>query len=133
MSNYQNMINSIADKILKKQMKYKDTIIIGDNSIGKSDLLRELLMRSKDGEMYYLDTVNRRFLVERTVFEKKKKNIAYNQAIVNTRLKEQYFNLQDSFNLYGTLTEGIEELYPYKETFIVNQIIASGHVSNIQI
>lgn len=113
MSNYQSMIGTIADKILEGQLKYRDTILIGDNSVGKSDLLRELLERDGDGGIYYLDTVNRRFLIERVEFEQKKRGIAYNQAVINTRLDEQYFNLQDSFNVYGTLTEGIEVLYPY--------------------
>jgi len=115
MNNYQDMIRNIADKILNGGLKYRDTILIGDNSIGKSDLLRELLKKNEDGEMYYLDTVNRRFLVEKVEFNRKKKDIAFNRSIVETRLDEQYFNLQDSFNIYGTHTEGIETLYPYYE------------------
>ena len=75
MNNYQDMLSNIADKILNKQLKFKDTILIGDNSIGKSDLLKELLMYSKDGEIYYLDTVNRRYLVEKVEFEREKKNL----------------------------------------------------------
>ena len=115
MNNYQDMLSNIADKILNKQLKFKDTILIGDNSIGKSDLLKELLMYSKDGEIYYLDTVNRRYLVEKVEFEKREKELEYNQAIIETRLQEQFFNLQDSFNVYKTSTEGIENLYPYYE------------------
>lgn len=113
MNNYQDMIRNIADKILNEQLKYRDTILIGDNSVGKSDLLRELLERSIDGDIYYLDTVNRCFTVKKVEFARKKKGITYNQSIIDTRLDEQYFNLQDSFNVYGTLTEGVEELYPY--------------------
>lgn len=115
MNNYQNMLSNIVDKILNEQLKYRDTILIGDNSIGKSDLLKELLIHSKNGEIYYLDTVNRRYLVENVEFEKKQKDIEYNQTIVETRLQERFFNVQDSFNVYGTLTEGIENLYPYYE------------------
>lgn len=113
MHNYQNMIKNIADKIVNEKLTYNDTILIGDNSIGKSDLLRELLKRNQEDEMYYVDTVNRCFVVEKVEFERKKKNMEYNRAILDTRLEERYFNLQDSFNVYGTLTEGIEDLYPY--------------------
>ena len=82
MNNYQNMIKTLADKIWDGLLIHLDTIIIGDNSIGKSDLLQELIERDKDGGIYFLDVVNRRFLIERVEFEKKKKDIEYNKKII---------------------------------------------------
>lgn len=113
MNSYQNMIENLADKIWNGQLKYQNTILIGDNSIGKSDLLRKLLKREKNDGIYFLDAVNRRFLVERVEFEKRKKAITYNSKILETRLDEKFFNLEDSFQIFGTATEGVEVLYPY--------------------
>ncbi len=113
MSSYQNMIRSLVDKIWDGQLKYQNTILIGDNSIGKSDVLRELLRKDKNGGIYFLDAVNRRFLIERVEFEKKKKDITYNSKILDTRLDKMYFNVADSFQIFGTATDGVEVLYPY--------------------
>lgn len=113
MNSYQNMIKSLVDKIWDGQLKYQNTILIGDNSIGKSDVLRELLKKDKNGGIYFLDAVNRRFLAERVEFEKRKKDISYNSKILETRLDKKYFNLEDSFQIFGTATEGVEVLYPY--------------------
>lgn len=115
MNNYQNMIKILADKIWNGQLTHKDTILIGDNSIGKSDLLQELIKRDQDGGIYFLDVVNRRFLVERVEFEKKKKDIVYNKRILETRSDKKFFNQEDSFQIFGTATDGIESLYPYYE------------------
>ena len=35
----------------------------------------------------------------------------YRTTILETRMKEDYFNLKDSFNCYGTLTETAERIY----------------------
>lgn len=113
MNNYQNMIKTLADKIWDGLLIHLDTIIIGDNSIGKSDLLQELIERDKDGGIYFLDVVNRRFLIERVEFEKKKKDIEYNKKIIETRSDRRFFNQEDSFQIFGTATDGIESLYPY--------------------
>lgn len=110
-----NFLNEIVDMLQKKELKYVDTMIIGDNSSGKSLLLKMLIEKfGKTDEVYFIDAVNRGFDVGMIVKGEKKPE--YKQTIVNTRVKKEYFNLKDSFNCYGTLTERIEQIYyPFEE------------------
>ena len=75
MSNYQNMINYLSDKIINNEFKYSDTIIIGDNSIGKSDLLKMVVEKNNDEKIYYLDMVNRRFSDQKVEFKRKQSEL----------------------------------------------------------
>lgn len=103
-------INDIIDKIVKKEMVYEDTVIIGDNSSGKSFLLNLLIRRSNEiNDVYFIDAVNRFFDVTKVIQKSQKPD--YKPTILKTRMQEDYFNLKDSFNCYGTMTERIEELY----------------------
>lgn len=103
-------LNDISENILKGNLRYADTIIVGDNSSGKSLLLRLLLDKMGEiDEVYFIDAVNRGFDVSKVIEENQK--LSYNKAIVKTRIQENYFNLEDSFNCYGTLTERIEQIY----------------------
>ena len=43
---YQNMMNELADIILENKLQYHDTIIIGNNSSGKSELLKTILFKT---------------------------------------------------------------------------------------
>ncbi|MCI9048355.1 MAG: hypothetical protein HFG71_14040 [Hungatella sp.] len=43
-------LNSISQKIADKGLRYKDTVIIGDNSSGKSLLLKMILEKKGKGE-----------------------------------------------------------------------------------
>lgn len=61
MNTYQSIIDELTDLILKNKMRYSDTIIIGENSIGKSDLLKKLVNNRKSNNMYFMDCVNRKF------------------------------------------------------------------------
>lgn len=103
-------LNSILQMLLNRELKYEDTIIIGDNSSGKSLLLR-LLVEKKKGEddIYFIDAVNRGFDISKIV----KGNLLpeYKNTILSARIEEEYFNLKDSFNCYGTRTERVEEIY----------------------
>lgn len=103
-------LNDISENILKGNLRYADTIIVGDNSSGKSLLLRLLLYKMGEiDEVYFIDAVNRGFDVSKVIEDNQK--LSYNKAIVKTRIQENYFNLEDSFNCYGTLTERIEQIY----------------------
>ncbi len=42
----QNTINEMVSIILTKKLPYENTIIIGNNSSGKSELLKRLLLKS---------------------------------------------------------------------------------------
>ena len=106
---------SISEKLLNRGLKYGDSVIIGENSCGKSLLLRLLVQKAgKTDSIYFLDAVNRGFDVGKVVRETKKP--AYKRTIIDTRIQDDFFNLKDSFNCFGTMTERIEQIYyPYEE------------------
>lgn len=111
----QESLNEIISKLYKNILKYEDTVIVGDNSSGKSLLLKLLIEKyGKTDKVYFIDAVNRGFDVGMIIKEEKKPE--YKQTIINTRIGKEYFNLRDSFNCYGTLTERIEQIYfPFEE------------------
>lgn len=101
---------SISEKLLNRGLKYGDSVIIGENSCGKSLLLRLLIQKAgKTDSIYFLDAVNRGFDVGKVVRETKKP--AYKRTIIDTRIQDDFFNLKDSFNCFGTMTERIEQIY----------------------
>ena len=105
-----NPINQLVEILQKGQMPYENTIIIGDNSSGKSLLLRQFIKNMEDKkETYFIDAVNRVFDV--TKITKAIEMPEYKETIIETRIQDQYFNIQDSFNCYGTLTERVEQIY----------------------
>jgi hypothetical protein len=100
----------IEKKIINKDLKYSDTIVIGDNSSGKSELLFRLINQlNKSEPVYFIDAVNRNFSVKE--ISRTEKIPKYNKSILKTRLNADKFNLVDSFNCYGTLTERVEMIY----------------------
>lgn len=105
-----NSINSILDKLGKREFPYDHTIIIGDNASGKSLLLNMLVKnQKKQTEVYFIDAVNRGF--DAAKVSSGCERPAYKGTIVDMRLKEDYFNLKDSFSCYGTSTERVEQIY----------------------
>lgn len=105
-----DFLKDISEKIIKKEMVYGDTIIIGENSSGKSLLLYLLIKNAGDSDaVYFVDAVNRNFDVTKVIQGEKKPK--YLRTVVDTRIKEEYFNLKDSFNCFGTLTERVEQIY----------------------
>ncbi len=107
----QNSLDEISVMLAEQELRYTDTVMIGDNSSGKSLLLKQLIQKMQDRrqEVYFIDAVNRSFDVKDVQREKRKP--AYKPTILSTRLQENYFNLADSFSCYGTSTERIEEVY----------------------
>lgn len=107
-------LNSISQKIADKGLRYKDTVIIGDNSSGKSLLLKMILEKKGKGEdVYFVDAVNRGFDVSKVIYEMRRHD--YKNTIITARLQENIFNLTDTFSCYGTSTERIEEMYGWLE------------------
>ena len=103
-------LNQVITKLVKEELKYEDTILIGDNSSGKSELLRRVIPElGKSHNVYFIDAVNRNFSVQ--AISRTEKVPIYTEYILNTRLQEEYFNIKDSFNCYGTNTERIEIIY----------------------
>ncbi|MBO5353878.1 MAG: ATP-binding protein [Lachnospiraceae bacterium] len=112
-------LNQVITKMIKEELKYEDTILIGDNSSGKSELLRRLINElRKSQSVYFIDAVNRNFSVQ--AVSRTEKVPVYTEYIINTRLNEEHFNIKDSFNCYGTNTERIEIIYNLFETELQN-------------
>lgn len=107
-------IKAIIEDILAGSLPYRDNVVIGDNSSGKTLLLKLFIERARDDEnVYFIDAVNRGFDVKKVSRTEKKPE--YKRTILDTRLQEAYFNLADSFNCFGTFTERIEMIYPLYE------------------
>ena len=104
------VIRQVVNKIVRKELRYEDVIVIGDNSSGKSELLRKLIIElDKSQNVYFIDAVNRNFSVKD--ISRTGKIPAFREWILKTRLEPEHFNLEDSFNCYGTRTERIEMIY----------------------
>jgi len=95
MTNYQNMLKEINNKINENSLKYSSTIIIGDNSTGKSELLKLIIKNNKEN-YYFIDSPNRFFDITKVINEK---NIDFGdyKEVVKQRLEINHFNLADSF------------------------------------
>lgn len=123
---YQDSIRVIMNKIIESELPYEHTIIIGDNSSGKSLLLNLLVKSQKDSQnIYFIDAVNRIFEARKVTNDKDKPE--YKTTIVNTRILEEFFNLKDSFNCFGTLTERIEQIYSVYEDQVQGLFEALTH------
>lgn len=108
-------ITQIVQKIVSKELRHEDTILIGDNSSGKSELLRRLVLElNKTTQVYFIDAVNRNFSMKDV--SRTEKIPVYSEWILKTRLDAEHFNLEDSFNCYGTRTERVEIIYTLFET-----------------
>lgn len=111
MTYYQNTINEMVSIILEKKLPYDNTIIIGNNSSGKSELLKRLLQKSGFEHWYLIDSVNRYFNIGQ-IFKKPEKtaDIQFSEKITEHRLKEDNYNLKDTF-YYGGVPSEIENFY----------------------
>lgn len=109
---YQNMLNALTNKILNGKFPHTNWIVLGDNSSGKSDLLK-LLVSTNIDSMYYIDAVNRYFVVSDTNLAKEniQGEITSGEKVVSRRIDENVFNLTDSFGD----NEHIWRLYPLYE------------------
>lgn len=105
---YQTMLMEIKNKILNKELKHRNTIIVGDNSSGKSELLKQLLIDQQEG-YYFIDSVNRSFNYEK-VSRLDDLDETY-KSVVRYRLSENNFNLLDTFDLHRTGLDAIEKIY----------------------
>lgn len=103
-------ITKIVKAIRSKQLPYTDTVLIGDNSSGKSLLLKLFIESITEWyAVYFIDAVNRGFDVKKIPADPYSGN--YKQELLKTRLRDDFFNLQDSFNCFGTWTERVEGIY----------------------
>lgn len=108
------MIDNIIEKMALEKLPHLNNVVIGDNSSGKSLLLKKFIEKVKScSEVYFIDAVNRGFDVKK--ISKLEERPKYKSTILETRMEENFFNLTDSFNCYGTLTERVEMIYSLYE------------------
>lgn len=107
---YREKIDRIVEEILKIK---EDIIIVGDNSSGKSDILKSIIENLPQSECYYIDSCNRVFEYKNTL--NTGDNLPKTEDILKARLEEENFNLKDSFGTIGN----IERYYSrYKTEFL---------------
>lgn len=106
-----DMLDEIIRKIRNEELLYPNSLIIGDNASGKSELIRKLVEAKLKSEesIYFIDSVNRYFDVSK--IDESSVNVSKETAIVAKRLSLEYFNSTDSFSMYGTDTERVEWIY----------------------
>lgn len=109
----QNVLNNAKNVILQRKMRHLHTILIGENASGKSEVLRETIeeMLSQKKRVYYIDSVNRYFDVSKVSTPYSSIKNSSHESIVKIRLEKEYFNLKDTFCLFGTLNDRIELIY----------------------
>lgn len=54
MKSYQRMIERLVKILTEDNLPYRDSIIIGDNSSGKSDVLQKIILADEKGKYYLL-------------------------------------------------------------------------------
>ena len=84
MKSYQEMLNDLSECLKNGKFIYKDNIIIGDNSSGKSDVLKIMMQKDEQKKYYFIDAVNRSFEVEQ-VGEEPVENVSYSDEINRNR------------------------------------------------
>ena len=110
-------IDGMVENLLEEKLPYSHSVIVGDNSSGKSLLLKNFITKvEKSSRVYFIDAVNRNFDVKK--ISKLDKKPEYKLTILETRMKEEYFNLVDSFNFFGTSTERVEMIYTLYEEVV---------------
>ena len=103
-------MDEMTENLLEEKMSYLNSVIVGDNSSGKSLLLKKFIEEvRKSNRVYFIDAVNRNFDVKK--ISKLENKPEYKSTIIETRMREEYFNLKDSFNCFGTSTERVEMIY----------------------
>lgn len=109
MTFYQEMLIRLNEILIAEQLEYKDAIIIGDNSSGKSDVLKNLILSDKEEKYYFIDAVNRYFDVLQ-IMPNPVQNVMYSPEINEKRIEEDNFNKRDTFWDGGT-RRAIEDFY----------------------
>lgn len=109
MKDYQSMINRLSGILFEDSLPYENSIIIGDNSSGKSDILKVLIQTDKEEKYYFIDAVNRYFNVNQ-VINRSELEIVYSKEINIHRIDEDNFNRKDSF-YYRGVPRAIEDFF----------------------
>ena len=111
MTSYQNMLNELIKIVQGDKLSYDSTIVIGNNSSGKSELLKKLLTEAGFENWYLIDSVNRGFCVEQIFkMDGEALKLQFSEKIVEHRLSEENYNQKDTFYYMGVPTP-IENFY----------------------
>lgn len=108
--NYQERIKEIAERLaITNSFQYSNTIVVGNNAIGKSDLLRNVLESQSNG-IYFIDSVNRKIDI-RDITGVPVEGTHYS-SVVEKRKEKENFNHRDTF---GDATKIESILIKYQE------------------
>ena len=85
-------MGQIIENIISEKLPHQDNVIIGENSSGKSLLLKEFIEKIGIGrEIYFIDAVNRSFDVKKVINSHSR--LENKATVLENRLKDMYFNL----------------------------------------
>lgn len=127
----QSVLSKAIDILLHRRLKHVHTIFIGENASGKSKVLREYVkaVLSEDKSIFYIDAVNRSFDISKVSTPYSEIDKSNYQNIVKKRIDQEYFNLKDTFCLFGTLNDQIELIYLQYEKQLQNMLKEFGGFS----
>lgn len=114
---YREKIDKIVEEIIKIN---EDVIIVGDNSSGKSDILKSVIKNLPQSECYYIDSSNRVFEYKNTLDTGN--NLPKIENVLKVRLEEENFNLKDSFGNGGNI-ERYYSIYKTKFLGLINEFL----------
>lgn len=108
-----NVLYNAKNVLTQESMKHAHTILLGENASGKSELLREYVeeLSAKGEAVYYIDSVNRYFDISKVSTPYSSIENSSSESVVKIRMEREYFNLKDTFSLFGTLNDQIELIY----------------------
>ncbi|MDB8792605.1 AAA family ATPase [Romboutsia sp. 1001216sp1] len=108
-TSYKSMLNQVIDKIHNLNLTHENSIIVGDNSSGKSEILKSLVNLSFK-RYYLIDAINRTFDSSKITNNDSKSKRDY-KNISKRRVEEDIFNLNDSFDLYSDGMGHVEGIF----------------------
>ena len=142
MKSYQEMIDRITDIVCKNSADRQNYILIGDNSSGKSDVLRNVVKRKLGGPVYFIDSVNRTFNADHVeLVSDSFQNIRLDaQKVSEERISLFNYNLRDTFCVsscieqifakYSSKVFKLCKLFLNHELLIVREQLEAGVVEN---
>lgn len=142
MNSYQVMIQKVTEVICEHVSEGQNYILIGDNSSGKSEILRNVIEKKMAQSVYFIDSVNRTFDVNNVeLVSKSYQHIKFDAKNVTAdRINAFNFNLRDTFHaascieqLYDKYSSEITDMcetFLHKKFCIVRKNLGAGVAEN---